>query len=99
MINGASASSSPGCGSIDGTGTYTAPTSLPTSTSVTVVAVSKTDTTRFASATITLVDPTKNVISFTGITPATAPLRRLQHDVFFNLTNPRSTFTFLFYIA
>ncbi len=95
-INGASASCSPGCGSIDGTGTYTAPTSLPTSTSVTVVAVSKTDTTRFASATITLVDPTKNVISFTGITPATAPLGGLQQDVFLNVTNLRSTISALF---
>jgi DNA-binding beta-propeller fold protein YncE len=92
-VNGASASCSSGCGSIDATGTYTAPTSLPTSTSVTVVAVSKTDTTRFASATITLVDPTKNVISFTGISPMAAPLGGLQEDIYLNVTNLRSTIT------
>ena len=95
-INGASASCSSGCGSIDTTGIYTAPTSLPTTTSVTVVAVSKTDTTRFASATITLVDPTKNVISFTGISPTTAPLGGLQQDVFLNVTNLRSTISLFF---
>jgi hypothetical protein len=36
-INGSSASCGPGCGSIDASGLYTAPTSLPTATSVTVV--------------------------------------------------------------
>jgi DNA-binding beta-propeller fold protein YncE len=95
-INGSSASCSPGCGSIDASGTYTAPTSLPTATSVTVVAVSKTDTTRFASATVTLVDPTKNIISFTGISPTIAPLGGLQQDVYLNVTNLRSTISVLF---
>lgn len=95
-VNGASATCSPGCGSIDATGTYTAPTSLPTAASVTVVAVSKTDTTRFASATITLVDPTKNTISFTGISPTTAPLGGLQEDIYLNVTNLRSTISVLF---
>jgi DNA-binding beta-propeller fold protein YncE len=75
---------------------YTAPTSLPTATSVTVVAVSKTDTTRFASATVTLVDPTKNIISFTGISPTIAPLGGLQQDAYLNVTNLRSTISVLF---
>jgi DNA-binding beta-propeller fold protein YncE len=108
-VNGGSASCSPGCGSISisappappttctsTTCTYIAPNSLPTSTSVTVVAVSMTDPTRFATATITLVDPTKNVISFTGISPTTAPLGALQQDIYLNVTNLRSTVSIFF---
>jgi len=95
-INGAAASCSPGCGSISAAGLYTAPTSLPTSTTVTVVAVSKTDTTRFASATVTLVDPTKNTIVFTSISPTVAPLGGLQQDIYLNVTNLRTTISVLF---
>jgi DNA-binding beta-propeller fold protein YncE len=98
-INGAAASCDPGCGSIDkASGKYTAPTSLPTATSVTVVAVSISDTTRFASATVTLVDPTKNIITFApnGISPPTVPLGGLQQDVYLNVTNLRTTVSVLF---
>jgi YVTN family beta-propeller protein len=95
-LNASAATCSPGCGSVDSTGLFIAPATLPKATSVTVLAFDKTDTTRFATATVTLVDPTKNIISFTGITPTIAPLGGLQQDVYLNVTNLRSTISILF---
>ncbi len=95
-LNASAATCSPGCGSVDSTGLFIAPATLPTATSVTMLAFDKTDTTRFATATVTLVDPTKNIISFTGISPTIAPRGGLQQDVYLNVTNLRSTISVLF---
>src|SRR5712692_1894956 len=95
-LSASAATCSPGCGSVDSTGLFIAPATLPTATSVTVLAFDKTDTTRFATATVTLVDPTKNIISFTGISPTIAPRGGLQQDVYLNVTNLRSTISILF---
>jgi len=96
-LNAAAASCSPGCGKVDSNnGVYTGPSTLPSNTAVTVLAFDKIDTTRFATATVTLVDPTKNKISFTGITPSIAPLGGFQQDVYLAVTNLRSTISVRF---
>jgi len=90
-----------GCGSIDANGVYTAPTVVPTVTvpanttanptdtttpsTLTVVATSKTDTTRFALATITVVPG--GPISFNGISPTIAPQGAFYWDIYLNAPN------------
>ena len=66
---------SPSCGSISSTGlntaTYTAPSSVPTTATLTVVATSKADSTRFAFGTITVIQG--GPITFNSISPTIAP--------------------------
>jgi hypothetical protein len=58
-------------GTIDSTGNYTAPTTLPSPTTVTVAATSAADTTKSSSSAVTLWNPTP---ALTGISPAAANL-------------------------
>ncbi len=81
-----------GCGSIDANGVYTAPTVVPTSTTVTttpanvtVVATSVEDTTRFALATITITPG--GPITFNSITPTIAPQGAEFWDIYLNAPN------------
>jgi DNA-binding beta-propeller fold protein YncE len=76
---------SPGCGSIDASGNFTAPTTLPTNTTVQVFAISKKDTNRGAVATVTLVNG--GVIAFNSLWPTIVPQGGSQADIFLNATN------------
>jgi hypothetical protein len=66
---------SPGCGTITSTtansATYTAPATVPTTATLTVVATSKGDPTRFTIGTITIIQG--GPITFNGISPTIAP--------------------------
>ena len=80
------------CGSIDATGLYKAPATIPTAAPsstttpvnaagiVTVFAFSKVDNARIAQASVTIV--TASNITFTGISPSVAPQGGLQQDIF-----------------
>lgn len=84
-----------GCGSIDANGVYTAPAVVPTAStpsgasttpaSVTVVATSVTDTSRFALATITIT--AGGPITFNGISPTIAPQGAFYWDIYLNAPN------------
>src|SRR5262249_44199719 len=74
------ATCSPGCGSIDAQGLYTAPSSVPTTATVTLVATSIADTTRFNIGTITIA--TAGPIKFTGISPTIMPLGAASYDLY-----------------
>lgn len=76
---------SPSCGSVDVNGNYTAPTTLPANTTVTIFAIAKKDTNRVNIATITLV--TGGVIAFNSLWPTVVPQGGSQADVFLNATN------------
>ena len=76
---------SPGCGSIDPSGNFTAPTTLPTNTTVQVFAIAKKDTNRVAVATVTLVSG--GVIAFNSLWPTIVPQGGSQADIFLNATN------------
>ncbi len=91
-----SKSCDPTCGHVDADGTYTAPTTLPSQSTVTVYATSVADTSRLGQATVSLVSSTSNPINFTGIFPATAPQGGTMHDVYLEVTNLRSTVTVQF---
>ena len=94
---------SPTCGSIDqATGIYTAPDSLPTDTTppgsksispttLHVVVNSNSDSQHFAIATVTLVDATKNPVTFSGIFPNTVNIGvaagGISQDIFLNAKN------------
>jgi DNA-binding beta-propeller fold protein YncE len=91
------ASCSTTCGSIDASGNYTAPSSVPSTATVTVVATSKLDTSRFGTATVTVVQG--GPISFNGISPSVVALGGPFEDIYleapnvssktgFNLTDP-----------
>jgi len=67
-VNGAGGGSSV-VGTIDNTGLYTAPTTLPVPNTVTVTAVSLAEPTQSAAATVTIVNPAPTISS---ISPATA---------------------------
>lgn len=82
-------SCSPGCGSIDANGLYTAPATVPTPPTVTVVATSKLDTTRFATGTVTVVQA--GPIGFSNVAPPIAPQGALLQDIFLNATNLTSS--------
>lgn len=88
-ISPTATSCSPGCGSIDANGLYTAPATVPTTPTVTVVATSKLDTTRFAIGTITVVQA--GPISFSSVAPPVAPQGALLQDIFLNATNLTSS--------
>ncbi len=70
-------------------GLYTAPASVPTTATVTVVATSKLDTSRFGTATITVVQA--GPISFMEFLPTVAPQGGLLQDIFLNATNLTSS--------
>ena len=88
------------CGSIDATGLYkapaTVPTAAPSSTTtpvnaagiVTVFAFSKVDNARIAQASVTIV--TASDIAFSGISPSVAPQGGLQQDIFLAATGADS---------
>ena len=88
-ISPTATSCSPGCGSIDATGLYTAPGTVPTTATVTVIATSKLDTTRFATATVTIVQA--GPISFSNVFPSVAPQGGLFQDIFLTATNLTSS--------
>src|ERR1700730_16415328 len=96
---------SPGCGSISATGVYTGPSAVPTAPTpstistttpqtLTVVAFSKQDSTKVAIATVTVVPA--GDISFTGISPATAPQGGVLQDVYLAATNVNSLTSIFF---
>jgi len=71
---------SPACGSIDDNGLYTAPGTVPTTATVTLVATSKADPTRFATGTITIA--TAGPITFNGISPLIMPQGAAVYDLY-----------------
>src|SRR6266849_5052775 len=93
------ATCSPTCGTITTntsmTATYTAPTTVPTAStpsgasttpaSLTVVAIAKSDNTRFATGTITIIQG--GPITFGGITPTIAPQGGALWDIYLNAPN------------
>ncbi|HWV98758.1 MAG TPA: hypothetical protein VNZ64_03595, partial [Candidatus Acidoferrum sp.] len=93
------ATCSPTCGSITSntptTATYTAPTTVPTAStpsgasttpaSLTVVATAKSDNTRFAAGTITIIQG--GPITFSGISPTIAPQGAALWDIYLNAPN------------
>ena len=89
VISPTATSCSPACGSIDANGLYTAPSSVPTTATVTVVATSKPDTSRFGTATITIVQA--GPISFTNVSPPVVAQGSLLQDIFLNATNLTSS--------
>jgi len=95
-------SCSPGCGSIDASGNYTAPSTVPTTATLTVVATSKLDTSRFGTAGVTIVQG--GPISFNGLSPTLVPFGALFYDIYleapnassksgFNITGPNGSFS------
>jgi DNA-binding beta-propeller fold protein YncE len=89
VISPTATSCAPGCGSIDTTGLYTAPTTVPSTATVTVIATSKLDTTRFATATVTVVQA--GPISFSNVSPFVAPQGALFQDIFLTASNLTSS--------
>ncbi len=93
------ATCSPTCGTITSntptTATYTAPTTVPTAStpsgasttpaSLTVVATAKSDNTRFAAGTITIIQG--GPITFSGISPTIAPQGGALWDIYLNAPN------------
>jgi DNA-binding beta-propeller fold protein YncE len=93
------ATCSPTCGTITSTtpttATYTAPTTVPTASTpagasttpadVTVVAVAKSDNTRFATGTITIIQG--GPITFNGISPTIAPQGATLWDIYLDAPN------------
>ena len=71
---------SPGCGSIDANGLYTAPATVPTTATATLVSTSKADPTRFAIGTITIA--TAGPITFNGISPTIMPQGVASYDLY-----------------
>lgn len=74
---------SPACGSIDANGLYTAPASVPTTATVTLVATSKADpscASCFAVGTITIA--TAGPIKFNGISPTIMPQGVASYDLY-----------------
>jgi DNA-binding beta-propeller fold protein YncE len=89
VISPTATSCSPGCGSVDTTGLYTAPATVPATPTVTVIATSKLDTTRFATATVTVVQA--GPISFSNVSPSVAPQGGLFQDIFLSASNLTSS--------
>jgi hypothetical protein len=87
-----------GCGSIDAGGIYSAPSAVPTAsvpanasttpTSVTIVATSVEDPSRFALGTITITQG--GPITFNGISPTIAPQGAAYWDIYLNAPNMSS---------
>jgi DNA-binding beta-propeller fold protein YncE len=72
----------PSCGSIDENGLYTAPAAVPTTASLTIVATSKADPTRFTIGTITVIQG--GPITFNSISPTIAPQGGTSYDLYLN---------------
>ena len=94
VISPTATTCSPGCGSIDTTGLYTAPATVPVvatvaTPTVTVIATSKLDTTRFATATVTVVQA--GPISFSNVSPSVAPQGSVFQDIFLTASNLTSS--------
>jgi DNA-binding beta-propeller fold protein YncE len=94
VISPTATSCSPGCGSIDTTGLYTAPATVPVvatvaTPTVTVIATSKLDTTRFATGTVTVVQA--GPISFSNVSPSVAPQGGVFQDIFLTASNLTSS--------
>jgi DNA-binding beta-propeller fold protein YncE len=88
-ISPTATSCSPGCGSISTSGLYSAPSTVPTTPTVTVVGTSKLDTTRFGTATVTVVQA--GPISFSSVSPPVVAQGGLLQDIFLNATNLTSS--------
>jgi len=71
---------SPSCGSIDQNGLYTAPTAVPKTATLAVVATSKADPTRYSIATITIIQG--GPIKFNGISPTIVPQGGTAFDIY-----------------
>lgn len=85
------------CGTVDPlTGVYTPPTTLPTDTTVYVVVNSKSDTTRYAFATIALTKAPTGNVTFDGISPDKAPWYGEVQDIYLIGNNLRSSTTVTF---
>jgi hypothetical protein len=82
-------SCSPACGSIDATGKYVAPSAVPTTATLTVVASSKADPGRIALATITII--TGGPITFNGLSPTVAPQGASSYDIYLDAQNVSSS--------
>ena len=82
---------SPGCGSVDSNGLYSAPTTVPTTATLTIVVTSNADNTRFAIGTITVVAGA--AIQFNGISPTIAPQNAVFYDIFLDAPNVTSAST------
>jgi DNA-binding beta-propeller fold protein YncE len=94
VISPTATTCSPGCGSVDATGLYTAPATVPVvvtvaTPTVTLIATSKLDTSRFATATITVVQA--GPISFSNVSPLVAPQGGLFQDIFLSASNLTSS--------
>ena len=94
VISPTATSCSPGCGSVDTTGLYTAPATVPVvatvvTPTVTLIATSKLDTTRFSTATVTVVQA--GPISFSNVSPSVAPQGGLFQDIFLSASNLTSS--------
>lgn len=74
------ATCSPACGSIDTNGLYSAPTTVPTTATLTIVVTSKADPLRFAIGTITII--TGGPITFKGISPTIVPQGVAFYDIY-----------------
>jgi len=89
---------SPGCGSIDSSGVYTAPAAVPTASTpagasstpqnVTIVGTAKADNTRFATGTVTII--VGGPITFNGVSPNFAPQGAALWDVYLDAPNVSS---------
>ncbi len=97
------ATCSPTCGSISASGVFTAPASVPTASTpanasttpanVTIVATAKTDNTRFATGTITIIQG--GPITFSGISPTIAPQGATLWDIYLDAPNISSASTII----
>jgi DNA-binding beta-propeller fold protein YncE len=89
VISPTATTCSPACGSIDTTGLYSAPATVPATPTVTVIATSKLDTTRFSTATVTVVQA--GPISFSNVSPSVAPQGGVFQDIFLSASNLTSS--------
>jgi DNA-binding beta-propeller fold protein YncE len=75
---------SPGCGMITNTGNspglYTAPSTVPTTATLTIVATSIADTTRYSIGTITIIQGAP--IKFNGLAPSVVPQGASSYDIY-----------------
>ncbi len=85
---------SPACGTITATGTtntsatYTAPSTVPTTAALTIVATSKGDTTRFTVGTISIIQG--GPITFNNVSPTIAPQGSSLYSIYLFLLRPPS---------
>ena len=83
-------------GTVNASGSYTAPATVPSPATATLVATAKLDTSQTGTATITIVDAANNMVAFTGISPTSAPLGGAFRDIYLSATNLRTTSTVRF---